>query len=71
MTKKEIDSSAKTLSFEVDTKNTKAKMIDSFEAQANVLIAELTGSDEFVSATDDVTEEDDDGDSSSRDGGYF
>lgn len=71
MTKSEIETASITLGFDISTKDTKAKMIDSFEEQANILIAELTGSAEFVSATDDVTVGDGDGDSNSRDGGYF
>jgi hypothetical protein len=58
------------LGFEVSTKTTKAKMIEAFEEKALVLIAELTGSDEFVSAVES-DEADSDGDSNSRDGGYF
>ena len=67
MTKKEILQSASNLSFEVDSKLTKPRMIDTFETQANALIEELTGEDDFVSAT----EEQIDGDDDRRDGGYF
>jgi len=70
MTKSEIEAVSITLGFEVSTKTTKAKMIEAFEEKALVLIAELTGSDEFVSAVES-DEADSDGDSNSRDGGYF
>ncbi len=70
MTKSEIEAVSITLGFEVSTKTTKAKMIEAFEEKASVLIAELTGSDEFVSAVES-DEADSDGDSNSRDGGYF
>jgi len=68
MTKSEIEAVSITLGLEVSTKTTKTKMIDAFEVQAQLLIAELTGSDEFVSAVDDG---DTDGNSNTRDGGYF
>ena len=66
MTKKEILNSAGNLSFTIDSKLNKSLMIDSFESQANSLIAELTGSDEFVSSEEVL-----DGDDDRRDGGYF
>ena len=65
MTKKEILNSAGNLSFTIDSKLNKSLMIDSFESQANALIEELTGSDEFVSS------EEADGNDDRRDGGYF
>ena len=65
MTKKEILNSAGNLSFTIDSKLNKPLMIDSFESQANALIEELTGSDEFVSS------EEADGNDDRRDGGYF
>ncbi len=67
MTKKQILSSAGNLSFEIDSKLTKNIMIDTFETQANALIEELTGGDEFES----ISEETVDGDDDRRDGGYF
>jgi len=67
MTKKQLSNSAEKLSFTIDKKLTKAKMVDSFEEQSIVLIEELTAGEEFVSAT----EEDVDGDEDRRDGGYF
>lgn len=67
MTKKQIISSAGNLSFEIDSKLTKNIMIDTFETQANALIEELTGGDEFES----ISEETVDGDDDRRDGGYF
>ena len=66
MTKKEILNSAGNLSFTIDSKLNKSLMIDSFESQANALIEELTGSDEFVSSEEVL-----DGDDDRRDGGYF
>jgi hypothetical protein len=67
MTKKQILSSAGNLSFEIDSKLNKNIMIDTFETQANALIEELTGGDEFES----ISEETVDGDDDRRDGGYF
>jgi len=70
MTKSEIEAVSTTLGFEISTKSTKAKMIDTFEQKALVLIEELTGSDEFVSAVES-DEAKTDGDTDTRDGGYF
>ena len=67
MTKKVILSSAEKLSFTIDKKLSKVKMVDAFETQANTLIEELTAGGEFVSST----EENVDGDEDRRDGGYF
>ena len=67
MTKKDILNSASNLNFEVDSKLTKPLMIDSFESQANALIEELTGGEDFES----INEENVDGDDDRRDGGYF
>ena len=67
MTKKDILKSATALSFTIDSKLTKPLMIDSFETQANTLIEELTGGNDFVS----TSEEDLDGNDDRRDGGYF
>ncbi len=67
MTKKQILQSAENLNFEVSKNINKAKMIESFESQANTLIEELTGGEDFES----ISEEDVDGDDDRRDGGYF
>ena len=67
MTKKQILQSAENLNFEVSKNLNKAKMIESFESQANTLIEELTGGEDFES----ISEEDVDGDDDRRDGGYF
>jgi len=67
MTKKGILGSAEKLSFTIDKKLTKAKMVNAFEDQSNTLIEELTTGEEFVSAS----EEEVDGDDDRRDGGYF
>ena len=67
MTKKQILNSASNLNFEVDSKLTKPRMIDTFESQANELIEELTGGEDFES----VSEEKIDGNDDRRDGGYF
>ena len=55
--------------FKVDTNDTKAVMISSFQDQVETLISDLKESDEFVSATDDSGDQD--ADTDVRDGGYF
>jgi hypothetical protein len=69
MTKKKIQETAEGLNFEVSTKDTKEEMIESIAEQTETLIQSLQESDEFVSATETVKDEDDNVDR--RDGGYF
>ena len=69
MTKKKIQETAENLNFEVSTKDTKEDMIESIAEQTETLIQSLQESDEFVSATETVKDEDDNVDR--RDGGYF
>lgn len=69
MTKKKIQETAESLNFEVSTKDTKEDMIESIAEQTETLIQSLQESDEFVSATETVKDEDDNVDR--RDGGYF
>ncbi|MBF84005.1 MAG: hypothetical protein CL489_05955 [Acidobacteria bacterium] len=67
LTKAKIRDEADKLGFDVNTNQTKALMIDSFEEQTNQFIADLQDSGEFVSATETGDDDDDD----RRDGGYF
>lgn len=69
LTKAKIKETADVLGFEVDLSQTKSKMIDSFVEQSEAYIKELTEDSGFISASE--TDEDDDGDDNSRDGGYF
>jgi hypothetical protein len=69
MTKKKIQETAENLNFEVSTKDTKEDMIESIAEQTETLIQSLQESDEFVSATETVKDEDNNVDR--RDGGYF
>lgn len=69
MTKKKIKETAEGLNFEVTTSDTKEDMIESIAEQTESLIQSLQESDEFVSATETVKDEDENVDR--RDGGYF
>ena len=69
MTKKKIKETAEGLNFEVTTNDTKEDMIESIAEQTESLIQSLQESDEFVSATETVKDEDENVDR--RDGGYF
>lgn len=69
MTKKKIKETAEGLNFEVSTNDTKEDMIESIASQTESLIQSLQESDEFVSATETVKDEDENVDR--RDGGYF
>ena len=70
MTKKAINAQAVILDFDVPTSLTKTKMIESFLQQTEEFIAGLQDSGEFVSATMDDGEDDDDT-NNNQDGGYF
>ena len=67
MSKKKIEEVSKGLGFNVSTKDTKEDMIQSFQDQTNAFIEDLQNSGEFVSSSEEGTDENDD----IRDGGYF
>lgn len=67
MTKKQIESAGTKLGFTVSTKDTKDVMIESFLEQTQEFIQDLQDSGEFVSASEEGKDENDD----VRDGGYF
>ena len=70
-TKTKIKAEAKSLGFDVNIKDTKADMIDSFVNQTETFIQDLQDSGEFVSAQTDEEDNAEETDSNVRDGGYF
>lgn len=70
MTKKGIVTAAAELNFTMDSSQTKAQMIESFQDQTDELIQSLQDDGSFVSAVDSDEGSDNDNDTV-RDGGYF
>ena len=70
MSKKNIMKAASELNFTLNSSQTKAEMIESFQTQTDELIESLQDDGSFVSAVDS-DEVKTDGDDSVRDGGYF
>ena len=70
MTKKGIVTAADELNFTMDSSQTKAQMIESFQDQTDELIKSLQDDGSFVSAVDSDEGSDNDNDTV-RDGGYF
>lgn len=70
MTKKGIVTAADELNFTMDSSQTKAQMIESFQDQTDELIQSLQDDGSFVSAIDSDEGSDNDNDTV-RDGGYF
>ena len=70
-TKTKIKAEAKALGFDVNIKDTKTEMIDSFINQTEAFIQDLQDSGEFVSAQTDEEDNAEETDTNVRDGGYF
>lgn len=70
MTKTGIKKAAEGLDFTINTSDTKAQMIESFQDQTDELIQSLQDDGSFVSAVDSDGDKDND-DDTVRDGGYF
>lgn len=70
MTKTGIKKAAEGLDFTVNTSDTKAQMIESFQDQTDEFIQSLQDDGSFVSAVDSDGDKDND-DDTVRDGGYF